>query len=132
VADKHGYTWGTGRRKTAVARVRVRQGSGRILINGRDYQEYFPTEQLRKAITGPLVHIEVQDRYDVFANIRGGGLTGQAGAFMMGLGRVLSELEPDKDRALRDQGFLSRDSRMVERKKPGKAGARKSFQFSKR
>lgn len=130
--DKNGYEWGTGRRKTSVARVRLRKGTGKILVNGRDYQDYFFSERLQNLVAGPLRHINVQTRYDVFANIRGGGITGQAGALMMGLGRALEKAEPDHSRALRDHGYLSRDSRMVERKKPGQPGARKSFQFSKR
>lgn len=132
MADKHGYEWGTGRRKTSVARVRIRKGSGKILVNGRDYKQYFTTLTLQKHAEGPLSHIGVREQYDVHANIRGGGTTGQAGALMMGLGRALSKAEPEQAKALRDQGFLSRDSRMVERKKPGKPGARRSFQFSKR
>lgn len=132
MADKNGYEWGTGRRKCSVARVRIRKGEGKIIINGRDYKEYFPTMRQQIAITGPLKQIEAETQYDIFANITGGGLTGQAGAFMMGLGRALIKAVPDKAPALRDTGFLSRDSRMVERKKPGKPGARKSFQFSKR
>lgn len=132
MADKNGYEWGTGRRKCSVARVRLKAGSGAILVNGRDYSEYFKTIRHRNAVTGPLKHINVSSKYDVFANIRGGGPTGQAGALMMGLGRALAKAEPEQARALRDQGFLSRDSRMVERKKPGKPGARRSFQFSKR
>lgn len=130
--DKNGYEWGTGRRKTSVARVRVRKGSGKVLVNDRDYEEYFPGLRHRNQVTGPLKHIGVAEQYDVLVNIRGGGQTGQAGAIMMGLGRALSKWEPEQAKALRDQGFLSRDSRMVERKKPGKPGARKSFQFSKR
>jgi small subunit ribosomal protein S9 len=132
VADKHGYEWGTGRRKTSVARVRIKKGSGKILVNNRDFFEYFPNERLRKLAFGPLKHINLDIEYDVFASIRGGGMTGQAGALMMGLGRALVKLSPDYKPALSAEGYLSRDSRMVERKKPGKPGARRSFQFSKR
>ncbi len=132
MADKNGYEWGTGRRKCSVARVRVCKGEGKIIINGRDYKEYFPTTRQQAAVVGPLKKIEAESTYDIFANISGGGLTGQSGALMMGLGRALIKLVPDKAALLRDTGFLSRDSRMVERKKPGKPGARKSFQFSKR
>ncbi|MBN2711603.1 MAG: 30S ribosomal protein S9, partial [Planctomycetes bacterium] len=127
-----GFEWGTGRRKCSVARVRICKGSGKIVINGRDYATYFTTMRHQGMVTGPLKHIDVSSKYDVFANIRGGGQTGQAGAVMMGLGRALIKAEPELARSLRDQGFLSRDSRMVERKKPGKPGARRSFQFSKR
>ncbi len=130
--DKHGYEWGTGRRKSSVARVRLRKGEGKIVINGRDYQEYFPAQRLQNMADGPLRFVKMRRIYDVFANVRGGGMTGQAGAVMMGLGRALIKALPDQAKPLRDQGFLSRDSRMVERKKPGKPGARKSFQFSKR
>ena len=130
--DKHGYEWGTGRRKTSVARVRLRKGDGKVLINGRDYREYFPSTRLQNLADAPLRFIMMRRIYDVLANVRGGGMTGQAGAVMMGLGRALVKAEPAHAKELRDQGFLSRDSRMVERKKPGKPGARKSFQFSKR
>lgn len=132
MADKSGFIWATGRRKTSVARVRITKGSGKVVINGREFKEYFPTVRQQVAVVGPLKHIGVEGAYDIFANIRGGGLTGQAGALMMGLGRALLKAEPEKELALRDQGFLSRDPRMVERKKPGKPGARRSFQFSKR
>lgn len=130
--NKAGFVWGVGRRKTSVARVRIRKGTGKVEINGRAVKDYFPTVRQQIAVFGPLKHIGVEAKYDVFANIRGGGLTGQAGALMMGLGRALIKAEPDKEPQLRDRGFLSRDSRMVERKKPGKPGARRSFQFSKR
>ncbi len=130
--DKNGYEWGTGRRKCAVASVRLSKGTGQITVNGRDYKDYFPTQRLRSAVIGPLNHIKKRSLYDVNVNVRGGGPNGQAGALMMGLGRALIKAEPENERELRDQGFLSRDSRMVERKKPGKPGARKSFQFSKR
>jgi len=132
VPDKHGYEWGTGRRKTAVARVRLKKGDGKILINGRDYKEYFPNLRLQNMADGPLRHIKMRRIFDVLVSVRGGGPAGQAGAVMMGLGRALLKAEPEHSKALRDQGFLSRDSRMVERKKPGRPGARKSFQFSKR
>lgn len=130
--DKNGYEWGTGRRKTSVARVRIRPGTGKVLVNGKDYTEYFKTLRYRNMILGPLRHIQVQSKYDVFATITGGGMTGQAGALMMGLGRALAKAEPEHAAALREQGYLSRDSRMVERKKAGRPGARKRFQFSKR
>ncbi len=132
MADKNGYEWGTGRRKASVARVRIRKGSGEFIINGKARSVYFTTPRQEAAIMGPLKHLDVEKDYDVFVSVRGGGTTGQAGAIMMGLGRALLKAEPEKEQLLRDQGFLSRDSRMVERKKPGKPGARKSFQFSKR
>ncbi|MCD7896875.1 MAG: 30S ribosomal protein S9 [Planctomycetaceae bacterium] len=132
MADKHGYEWGTGRRKCSVARVRIKKGSGKIVVNGREHTEYFPSLRLRKLVEGPLKHVELDSEYDVFASIRGGGMTGQAGALMMGLGRALVKLSEELKPSLSTEGYLSRDSRMVERKKPGKPGARRSFQFSKR
>ena len=132
VADKHGYEWGTGRRKCSVARVRIKKGTGKIVVNNREYSEYFPSIRLRKLVEGPLNQVNLASEFDVFASIRGGGMTGQAGALMMGLGRAIVKLSPDYKPALSGEGYLSRDSRMVERKKPGKPGARRSFQFSKR
>jgi small subunit ribosomal protein S9 len=132
VADKHGYEWGTGRRKCSVARVRIKKGSGKIVVNGRDYVEYFPSLRLRKLVEGPLKQVDMSAEYDVFASIRGGGMTGQAGALMMGLGRALVKTSEELKPTLSGEGYLSRDSRMVERKKPGKPGASRSFQFSKR
>ncbi|MCC8116071.1 MAG: 30S ribosomal protein S9 [Planctomycetes bacterium] len=132
MADKHGYEWGTGRRKCSVARVRIKKGSGKIVVNGREHTEYFPSLRLRKLVEGPLKHVELDSEYDVFASIRGGGMPGQAGARMMGLGRALVKLSEELKPSLSTEGYLSRDSRMVERKKPGKPGARRSFQFSKR
>jgi small subunit ribosomal protein S9 len=132
VADKHGYEWGTGRRKCSVARVRIKKGTGKITVNGRDYLEYFPSLRLRRLVEGPLKQVSLSSEYDVFASIRGGGMTGQAGALMMGLGRALVKSSEELKPSLSGEGYLSRDSRMVERKKPGKPGARRSFQFSKR
>ena len=132
MAEKKSYIWGTGRRKASVARVRICKGTGQFIINGKKETEYFTTPRQNAAINGPLKMIEMEKEYDVFVNVRGGGTTGQAGAIMMGLGRALLKAEPEKESILRGHGFLSRDSRMVERKKPGKPGARKSFQFSKR
>ncbi len=132
MADKHGYEWGTGRRKCSVARVRIKKGTGKITVNGRDYLEYFPSLRLRKLVEGPLKQVNLSAEYDVFASIRGGGMTGQAGALMMGLGRAIVKTSEELKPSLSGEGYLSRDSRMVERKKPGKPGARRSFQFSKR
>ena len=132
VADKQGFEWGTGRRKTAIARVRLGKGAGKITVNGRDHTAYFPNRRLCKLVEGPLKHLNVEGQYDVFVNVRGGGVMGQAGAVMMGLGRALLKVSPDWKSSLSGEGYLSRDSRMVERKKPGKPGARRSFQFSKR
>ncbi len=131
MADKHGYEWGTGRRKCSVARVRIKKGTGKITVNGRDYAEYFPSLRLRKLVEGPLKQVDLAAEYDVFASIRGGGMTGQAGALMMGLGRAIVKTSEELKPSLSGEGYLSRDSRMVERKKPGKPGARRSFQFSK-
>ena len=126
------YCWGTGRRKSAVARVRVRPGSGKININGREVDAYFPGMQDRLTVRAPLETTDNISRYDVFVNVQGGGPTGQAGAVMLGLARALVTSDPDCFGALRDSGYLTRDSRMKERKKYGQKGARKKFQFSKR
>ncbi len=132
MADTKEYIWGTGRRKASIARVRICKGSGEFTVNGKKSDDYFTTPRQMAAIIGPLKHLDVEKDYDIFVNVRGGGTTGQAGAIMMGLGRALLKAEPEKESLLRNHGFLSRDPRMVERKKPGKPGARKSFQFSKR
>jgi len=126
------YVWGTGRRKTAVARVRIAAGSGKIEINGRTINDYFSAEQDRKAIFGPLEVTNTGGKMDVFINANGGGLSGQAGAILMGLGRALLKYDQAFEVALRNSGFLTRDSRMKERKKYGQRGARRRFQFSKR
>ncbi len=126
------YIWGTGRRKSAVARVRFRKGGGKITINGKDYLEYFPTDDMRKLVLGPLRATETVDQFDVWANVNGGGPVGQAGAVRLGIARALKIDDETRDAALREGGFLTRDPRMKERKKYGQAGARKKFQFSKR
>ncbi len=126
------YTWGTGRRKTAVARVRIREGSGQFLVNGLPLAEYFPDTALAGRAAVPLTATEMGQRVDVFVNVRGSGKSSQAGAVVMGLARALKEFRPDLDQVLRAGGYLSRDARMVERKKYGHKKARKSFQFSKR
>lgn len=123
---------GTGRRKTSVARVRIRPGSGKITINKRDLETYFPIPQDRNAVTAPLEHCEVKDSVDVIIRVHGGGNTGQAGACMQGIGRALLKYDSELDEKLREKGFLTRDSRMKERKKPGLHGARRGTQFSKR
>ena len=129
---KGGYYWGTGRRKHAAARVRIREGSGRIMVNGRPAEEYFPLPRLNEYIRGPLVATRTQRSYDIWARIRGGGVSGQSGALAMGLSRALSVANEELTQTLRDGKFLTRDARMVERKKYGRKKARKSFQFSKR
>lgn len=126
------YVWGIGRRKTAVARVRIAPGTGKIEVNGRSINEYFTGERDRKAIFGPLEVTNTGGKMDVAVNTAGGGQTGQCGAIIMGLGRALAKYDATLEKALRDGGFLTRDSRMKERKKYGQRGARRRFQFSKR
>jgi small subunit ribosomal protein S9 len=126
------FTWGTGRRKTAVARVRIREGTGQFKVNDLDVDLYFPLEIQRQDVRAPLTATEMAGRIDVFVNVNGSGKLSQSGAVMLGLARALKEHRPDLETALRDGGFLTRDSRMVERKKFGHKKARKSFQFSKR
>lgn len=130
--QKSGFWWGTGRRKTSVARVRIREGNGKIMVNGRPHEEYFTLLHDRQAIVEPLRTTRSQRSYDVWANVRGGGTTGQAGALVMGLGRALCAANPEFEEPLRDAKHLTRDARMVERKKYGRRKARRSFQFSKR
>jgi len=127
-----GYFWGTGRRKTAVARVRIRPGTGQFLVNGREAEKYFPFERDRQSIVQPLRVTDTLGKIDVFVNVHGGGTTGQAEAIVLGLARALKEANPDYEPGLRNTGLLTRDSRIVERKKPGQAGARRRFQYSKR
>ena len=129
---KQTFIWGTGRRKTAVARVRVAAGSGKVEVNGRPLNDYFSSERDRKAIFGPLEVTNTGGKMDVLVNATGGGPTGQAGAIIMGLGRALVRFDQTLEKPLRDAGFLTRDSRMKERKKYGQRGARRRFQFSKR
>jgi len=128
---KH-YFWGTGRRKTAVARVRVKPGSGKFEVNKKPLEKYFTEEQDRLDAVAPLRATETFGKVDVFVNVNGGGITGQAGAILLGVARALKQANPAYDGALRAGGFLTRDSRMKERKKYGQRGARRSFQFSKR
>jgi small subunit ribosomal protein S9 len=164
VKTRKTYHRGTGRRKTAVARVRLAEGNGQIHINGRHYEQYFTEAKDRNAVTGPLDLVEMRNRLDVFANVQGGGFTGQAGAICQGIARALKQMfglttpapaapsatvtadgtpppegaaQPEDPlvtmgKKLRDSGYLTRDGRMKERKKYGRKGARKSFQFSKR
>jgi len=124
--------WGTGRRKTAVARVRLLPGSGKIVVNGRAFENYFLLETLRTHAIAPLVKTEAVSRFDVHVSVKGGGPTGQAGAMRHGLARALLASDANLRPALKAEGFLTRDSRMKERKKYGQPGARKRFQFSKR
>jgi small subunit ribosomal protein S9 len=130
--DKGGYYWGTGRRKSSVARVRIKPGDGKLLVNKRKLSDYFTREQDRQAVQAPLKTVDAEKSFDVFVNVKGGGSTGQSGATRLGLARALRKYNEDYLQALRDGGHLTRDSRMVERKKPGQRGARRRFQFSKR
>jgi small subunit ribosomal protein S9 len=123
---------GTGRRKTAVARVRLASGSGKITVNGRAFETYFPTEMLRMVVQQPLVTTDSASKYDVRINVEGGGPAGQAGAVRHGIARALLEVDTTLRPSLKAAGFLTRDPRMRERKKYGQPGARKRFQFSKR
>lgn len=129
---KKTYIWGTGRRKSSVARVRLSEGDGKIIINGKTVDQYFSEEQDRNAVNAPLALAEAAKSYDILANANGGGHSGQALAIRLGLARALAEVLPDKEGALRDAGYMTRDSRMKERKKYGQRGARRGFQFSKR
>ena len=130
--DKGGFYWGTGRRKRSVARVRIRPGSGEMLVNKRKVEDYFPAAQDRQAVCSPIEAVNAHSVFDIFVNVRGGGMTGQAGATMLGVARALKGYNEDYLQKLRDGGYLTRDGRMVERKKPGQRGARRKFQFSKR
>ncbi len=123
---------GTGRRKSSVARVRVRPGKGQILINKRPLDEFFRNEQQREAVVAPLKATEKQTDVDISIRVHGGGLTGQADACKLGIARALKLMGPELEEVLRDAGLLTRDSRMKERKKPGLRGARRASQFSKR
>ncbi len=121
-----------GRRKSAVARVYLQDGKGNVTINGRDRKEYFPSELLQYVVNQPLETLNVVGNYDIKVTLDGGGVTGQAEAVRLGIARALVELNPENKPALRTAGFMTRDPREVERKKPGQPKARKRFQFSKR
>lgn len=123
---------GTGRRKTAVARIRINVGSGNITVNGRPYAAYFPLEHLRSVVIQPLTCTETLTKYDVNVNVRGGGLTGQAEAIRHGIARALLQVDTAFRPLLKVEGFLTRDPRMKERKKYGQPGARRRYQYSKR
>ena len=126
------YVWGVGRRKKSVARVRIKAGTGKVLINQRPVDEFFRNARDLASATLPLTVGNVVTTYDVWAKVNGGGTTGQADAVKLGLARALLKIAPDLSVALRDQDLLTRDARMKERKKYGQKGARKRFQFSKR
>ena len=121
-----------GRRKSAVARVYVSEGAGKITINGRDIETYFPSSILRYIVLQPLNKLEVAEKYDIKVNLDGGGFKGQAEALRLAIARALVKINPEDKDALKAEGFMTRDAREVERKKPGQPKARKHFQFSKR
>lgn len=121
-----------GRRKAAVARIYVTDGSGKITINKRDLEVYFPEQRLQYVVKQPLEKLNAADKYDIKVNLNGGGFTGQAEALRLAIARALVEINPEDKAALKKEGFMTRDAREVERKKPGQPKARKRFQFSKR
>ncbi len=128
----HGRNYGTGRRKTAVARVFLKAGDGKLVINGRTPEDYFPRETLRMIIAQPFDALEKNGQYDVEVNVHGGGMSAQAEAVRHGISRALLSIDTEFRAPLKRAGLLTRDSRKVERKKPGQPGARKRFQYSKR
>ena len=130
--DKEGRAYATGRRKDATARVWLKPGSGKVIINGKDQEVYFARPTLRLIIDQPFTITDRQGQYDVIATVRGGGLSGQAGAVKHGISQALTKYEPALRSTVKAAGFRTRDSRVVERKKYGRAKARRSFQFSKR
>ena len=131
--DKFGRSYGTGRRKDSVARVWIKPGTGKYVVNGKDLEGYFARPTLRMVVNQPFDAVDGKGKFDVYATVKGGGLSGQAGAVRHGISRALDDFNPTEyHKTLRKGGFLTRDSRAVERKKYGKAKARRSFQFSKR
>jgi small subunit ribosomal protein S9 len=130
--DAYGRAYATGKRKNAVARVWIKPGNGKIIVNGKDYLAYFARPVLQMILQQPIVAAARKDQYDVVATVAGGGLSGQAGAVRHGISKALNDFEPELRPVLKKGGFLTRDSRVVERKKYGRAKARRSFQFSKR
>jgi small subunit ribosomal protein S9 len=131
-AKGRSYFWGTGRRKTSVARVRLSPGSGKFMIGPHTVEKFFFSPQTRSDVVAPLKATNTLGKYDIFVNVCGGGQTGQSGAILLGVARALAKADPSLEPALRDGKYLTRDARKVERKKPGRPGARKRFQFSKR
>jgi small subunit ribosomal protein S9 len=130
--DEQGRAYATGKRKNAVARVWIKPGAGRIIVNGREIETYFARPVLRMVIKQPFSAVNRENQYDVMCTVKGGGLSGQAGAVRHGISKALTGFEPTLRPTLKSGGFLTRDSRVVERKKYGKRKARRSFQFSKR
>jgi small subunit ribosomal protein S9 len=132
VAENQLQYYGTGRRKTSTARVFLRPGTGSFQVNGRSFDQYFPNETLKMLIRQPMAVTETTDKFDLVVRVDGGGVTGQAGALRHGIARALVSFSPELRPRLKESGFLTRDPREVERKKYGRPGARKRFQFSKR
>ena len=132
MAVNNPYIWGTGRRKTSTARVRLKAGTGKFVVNGKEFDQFFVTNDSRRQAVLPLVVTETRNNYDIWCNVGGGGVTGQAGAVSLGIARALRVENETFDKVLRDNGLLTRDSREVERKKYGRHKARRSTQFSKR
>ncbi len=130
--DQYGRAYATGKRKNAIARVWLKRGNGKIIVNGKEYETYFARPVLQMIIRQPLVSAERMDQFDIMCTVKGGGLSGQAGAVRHGISKALTYYEPTLRAVLKKGGFLTRDSRVVERKKYGRAKARRSFQFSKR
>ncbi len=130
--DRGGFYWGTGRRKSAVARVRIKPGKGKFVINGHEADRYFTELRDRNNVVAPLQATKTEGKLDVFVNVQGGGYMGQAGAVLLGLSRALKTYDSSLELVLRSSDFLTRDAREVERKKYGQRGARRRFQFSKR
>jgi len=127
-----GYFWGTGRRKCSTASVRMRPGSGHVVVNDKPFEKFFNNENQRNAVMGVLKFTKLATAFDIFCKVEGGGQTGQAEAIRMGIARALLLYDRTLEKGLRTEGYLTRDSRMVERKKYGQAGARRRFQYSKR
>jgi len=132
MAVKNPWTWGLGRRKSATARVRLKTGAGGFIVNGRPAENYFPTVQTFRRARQPLMSTDTVGNYDIFVNVHGGGISGQSEAVALGIARALKTINPATFDTLRHGGLLTRDSRMKERKKYGRRGARRGFQFSKR
>ena len=132
MSKKENYWIATGRRKTSTASVRLKRGKGKIIINDCDYNDYFGRDISKMIMKQPLELVDMVNKYDIYANVKGGGLSGQAGAVRLGIARILIQINPDLRVDLKKAGMLTRDSREVERKKYGQPGARKRFQFSKR
>ena len=122
----------TGRRKSAIARIYIKEGKGNIVVNKRNFEDYFTVPEYKYQIKKPFTIVEAEDKYDIIVNLRGGGIKGQAEALRLAISKALVKINPEDRVALKKEGFLTRDSRVVERKKPGQPKARKKFQFSKR